>query len=387
MFTMTAKYNSANVMLPDVGSIDEATKTQIYGFLNHPAFRGSYIAIMPDCHAGMGAVIGFTMPMNDYVIPNMVGVDIGCGMLAIKLVGVESIDLDLLDKAIHCIPSGFSRYPQDLKFGTPYMRNLTVLDGTDISAVAGKVGADYADVICSLGTLGGGNHFIEVDKDEEGAYWLIIHTGSRNLGLKVANYHQQKARDLLKQMFIGDEYKTLEFLPMNNGGDEYIADMHLAQGYASLNRTMIANSIVVNFFKKELSTLPTIESVHNYINPGDNIIRKGAISAYEGERLIIPLNMRDGTILGIGKGSKKWNYSAPHGAGRIMSRKRAKAEIALTDYTASMDGIFSTCVNPNTLDEAPMAYKDKELILDAIGETVDVVTILKPVYNFKASED
>jgi tRNA-splicing ligase RtcB (3'-phosphate/5'-hydroxy nucleic acid ligase) len=402
MFTIKAKYNSANIMLPDESYIDDETKKQIYSFLNHPAFAKSYISIMPDCHAGKGSCVGFTMTANDYALPFCVGVDIGCGMIAIKLEGIKNIDLNALDHVIHRIPSGFNRYPNDQRGSDkPYNRNLDAILATfgkdignkrqmdilDIQAVADEVGTKFEDVVCSLGTLGGGNHFIELDIDDSGIYWLVIHSGSRNFGLKVASYHQAKAKSLMNEMFVGDAFKGLEFLPMNKGGLDYIHDMRIAQKYAVLNRYMIANSIVQYFIKASMCDFVNISSIHNYISEKDNIIRKGAISANEGEQLIIPLNMRDGTIIGVGKGSKKWNNSAPHGAGRIMSRSKAKESLSMPDYKASMDGIFTTCVTSKTIDEAPMAYKDKQLILDAIGETVDVKAILKPVYNFKAGGD
>lgn len=391
MIVQKGKYNFALIMLPDESSLDETTKTQIYGFLNHPAFAKTHIAIMPDCHAGAGAVIGFTMKLNNYVIPNVVGVDIGCGVDAVLLDGVKEIDFEALDQAVHRIPHGFGRYPVQREPDAPFLRNSNILyeNGLDcaIEGIADSIGLDSDDVVASLGTLGGGNHFIEVDKDETGAFWLVVHSGSRNFGLQIANYHQGKAKKLMREMFIDeDAYKTLEFLPMEHGGQGYLDDMAVAQNYALLNRKTMLDNLLRYYFKYTANDLPRVASVHNYISFNDNTIRKGAISANAGQEVIIPLNMRDGTIIGIGKGNEKWNNSAPHGAGRTHSRKSAKETFTMAEFEASMQGIFTTCVVPETLDESPMAYKDKDLILEAISETVEVKHILKPVYNFKAAE-
>lgn len=376
MLFYKAKYNHAKVFI-DV--IDEETVRQIYSFLNHPAFANSKIRIMPDCHAGKGAVVGFTMEMNDYVIPNVVGVDIGCGMLMTRI-DVDKIDFEKLDDFIHVnIPSGFSY--NDVKRNGLNLDNQVV---DDFLRVANKINQDNNTTIASLGTLGGGNHFIEVNASDEG-FFVVVHSGSRNFGLKVCQYHQNKAKDLMKKMFIGDAYKDAEFLPMDDGGTEYLNDMQIAQKYASLNRKLMLSKIMKEFFK--INDYREFECIHNYINFDDKIIRKGAISAHAGELVIIPLNMRDGIIVGYGRGNDDWNNSAPHGAGRILSRKQAKAEISLDDFQKSMDGIYTTSVNANTIDESPMAYKDKDLIIDAIKDTVDIEFIMKPVYNFKAGGD
>ena len=388
MFILKAKYNSALVMLEDQSLVENETISQIYSFLNHPAFENSHIAIMPDCHAGKGAVVGFTMKTNDYVIPNVVGVDIGCGVLAVRLDGIKNINFEALDKAVRKIPSGFHKYPIDTNGSNkPFVRNERICSKIeDLKELTRTIGTKYEDVVASLGTLGGGNHFIEVSVDEQGTYWLVIHTGSRNFGLKIANFYQNEAKKLMKQMFVGDAYKNLEFLPIDNGGKEYLYAMDIAQEYASKNRQEIAKNLIENFFKLKIKDLKKIESVHNYIDLENGYVRKGAISAQEGEELIIPLNMRDGSIIGKGKGSKKWNYSAPHGAGRILSRKKAKETLEMVEYKESMNGIYTTCISNKTIDESPMAYKNKDLILDSIGETVDFDFILKPVYNFKASD-
>lgn len=392
MITITGKYNTACVMLKDESELEEKTKEQISNFLDNPAFGDTHIAIMPDCHAGAGAVIGFTMKMNKYVIPNVVGVDIGCGIVAVRLDGVDKIDFTDLDKAIHRIPSGFSKYPND-KSGDdkPYNRNISALEDivntSQVMRLTGTIGCKYDDVICSLGTLGGGNHFIEINQDNEGNYWAVIHSGSRNFGLRIANYFQGKAKELLKDLFIDEAYKNLEFLPLERGGYEYLEAMSLAQKYAKLNRRLMLEQIVERYFGLHIKELPVVESVHNYIDLDNKIIRKGAIAAYEGDEVIIPLNMRDGSIIGIGKSNKQWNNSAPHGAGRILSRTKAKESVSLTDYEKSMEGIYTSCINKNTLDEAPMVYKDKDMIIDAIKDAVDIKFIMKPVYNFKACGD
>jgi len=379
MLTYTGKYNSANVMIDD---IDETTVAQIYSFLNHPAFGNTYIAIMPDCHAGAGAVIGYTAKMNNYVIANLVGVDIGCGIEAFNLGQIE-VDFAKLDGFIReNIPSGFHVRSDKQQIDTNLLEELPAM----IVDICCNIGSDSTRALKSIGTLGGGNHFIELDKDATGNIWLLVHSGSRKFGLDIAGYHQKRAKELMREMFIGAAYKDLEFLPIDKGGKEYLTDMKVAQRYALMNRYFMVKQIIEEFFKQEYSKLESVKSVHNYINFSDNILRKGAISAHEGERVIIPLNMRDGTIIGTGKGSAKWNMSAPHGAGRIYSRSRAKRELQLDEFQKEMVGVWSSCVSKDTLDESPMAYKDKQKIIDAIGESVTIDFIMKPVYNFKAVE-
>jgi RNA-splicing ligase RtcB len=379
MLVYKGKYNVAKVYI-DV--IDPETVSQIYSFLNHPAFANTSIRIMPDTHAGKGSVIGFTMTLNNYVIPNIVGVDIGCGML---MYPIPETNLEKFDEFIkNNIPAGFATHANEKEL-KEYLKNSGYEYGIGkVIQVANRVEQTPGLAERSLGTLGGGNHFIEIDH-HEGQNWLVIHTGSRNFGLKVCDYYQKKAKALMNEMFIGDAYKNLEFLPLNNGGTEYLNSMRVAQWYAERNRDMILRTILTKFFNIK-SIAPAIECVHNYIGK-DNIIRKGAISAQEGERVIIPLNMRDGVIIGTGKGNKDWNYSAPHGAGRILSRKKAKEVIVLEDFQKSMDGIYTSCVNQDTLDESPMVYKDKELIISAIQDTVDIEFVMKPIYNFKAGGD
>ncbi|MBU2346627.1 MAG: RtcB family protein [Gammaproteobacteria bacterium] len=354
-----------------IDNVDETTVRQLYTMLNHPAFGGGKIVIMPDCHAGAGAVIGFTKELNEYVIPNIVGVDIGCGVVAYNL-GKVKPELQPLDRFIKDnVPAGFNHRK------TPVPDSM---DRRSLRDTCNTLGESYEKVIRQLGTLGGGNHFIEVDFNEDtGNYWLVIHTGSRNFGLRVAQFHQKKAREQVSG------YKDLEYMSMGSGGKDYIHDMTTAQDFASENRFWIAAQII-GYLGLKIAELEKVESVHNYISPKDDIIRKGAISAYEGERVIIPFNMRDGVAIGKGKGNPNWNYSAPHGAGRIMSRGQARRSLDIEEFSKEMAGIFSTTVNTNTLDEAPGAYKDKSVIVEAISPTVDIEFFMKPVYNFKASE-
>lgn len=374
MLVIKGKYGVAKVMIDD---IDVETRSQIQTFVNHPVFEKTNIVIMPDCHAGSGAVIGFTAPLNEYVIPNVVGVDIGCGIEAFNL-GSVKIDYEKLDHKVRSlIPLGFS------KRSTPRyaVNTLNKLLHANIEDVCFDTNQKLSDVISSVGTLGGGNHFIEIDENGD-EKWLVIHSGSRNFGLRVATFHQDAAKSLMKKMFIGDAYKDLEYLPRGLGGNEYLADMMVAQKYAELNRKCISEDILSYLC---IEPIDHISSVHNYISD-DGMIRKGAISAESGQRLIIPLNMRDGSIIGTGKGSNKWNCSAPHGAGRLMSRSQAKKTLTLDEFKMTMEGVFSTSISYDTLDESPMSYKRKEVILEAIEETVEVDFIMKPVWNLKAGE-
>ncbi len=329
---------------------------------------------MSDCHAGNGAVIGLTMKVNDYIIPNVIGVDIGCGMLSVRL-GIddpESFDPAELDDVIrHSIPSGFNIHQCPIDIDDQKV---------EIGETCERIGIDTAKALRAIGSLGGGNHFIEVGLN--GAdYWLTIHSGSRNFGLRVANFYQAKAKDGLGRYFI-DGYKDLEFMPADTpDAMDYLHDMAVAQRFAETNRKKMAERICYGIIADPLDT---ISSIHNFIGD-DMIIRKGATSAKLGEKIIIPFNMRDGLAMCTGKGNKKYNFSAPHGAGRILSRRRAKESINLDDFKDSMSGIYSSCISESTLDESPMAYKDMDLILDNISETVDIDFMVKPIYNFKAT--
>lgn len=385
-------------------NVEDSALQQIKTLASQKCFEDCKIRIMPDVHAGAGCVIGFTADLKDKVVPNIVGVDIGCGVKVVKLKN-KNIDLEKLDNVIkEKVPSGFNIHScTTIKFNkVKEMYCYRNLDNTK-------------RINRSIGTLGGGNHFIEIDKDSCENYYLIIHTGSRNLGKQVASIYQNLAVDLHKgkgELFkqkecLIEQYKkenrkseiqtalkklTKEFVEeelvipkelcylTGEHKDRYLHDMHICQDYASLNRDIISN-IIISSMDFEIDY--EFETVHNYLNFKDNIIRKGAISAYKDEKLLIPLNMRDGCILGTGKGNSDWNYSAPHGAGRLMSRKEAFSKLSLNDFKKSMCDIYSTTVNETTLDEAPMAYKNKEYILKNINNTVDIIDILKPIYNYK----
>jgi len=377
----TGKYASCEVMIDD---IDQSAVQQIYGFLNCEVFAGSQIRIMPDVHAGIGSVIGFTATLGEKIIPNVVGVDIGCGIASYCLGRGMPLDFDALDKHVRkSVPSGFSVHVARPKF-------LGLADDllSQAARVAHETEQDEARVLRSLGTLGGGNHFIELGKDENRDAWLTIHTGSRNFGLKVAEYHQRKASRMPGK---GDVLAYLE-------GEEaalYYEHMKVAQEYARMNRVLIARALISFFMPEawdawektwEERELDVVESIHNYIDFEDRIIRKGAISAHEGQRVVIPWNMRDGLIIGRGKGNANWNWSAPHGAGRVMSRGAARKKLDVADFAKTMEGIWTSCVGKATLDEAPMVYKDPNTIEQAIGDTVDVELTVKPLYNFKASD-
>jgi len=377
---------------------DEAVR-QIRDVLDSPAAEGSKIRIMPDAHAGKGCVIGTTMTLTDKVVPNLVGVDIGCGMYTVRLRETEA-DLRKVDAAAHRIPSGMRVWdePREM-FPLEYLRCFPSLRDTDW-------------VWRSLGTLGGGNHFIEIDRADDGSLYLVIHSGSRNLGCQVARIYQKKAvlsvrkgdyaakagaliarlkaegrqRDI-EPALVALKKETGRSIPddlcylTGQGMDDYLHDLFLCQTFAVRNRELMADMILAD---AGLSAADRFHTVHNYIDQEDMILRKGAIRARKGERVLIPLNMRDGSLLAVGKGNPDWNCSAPHGAGRVMSRKKAKETLSLADYKASMTGIYSTSVSMETIDEAPMAYKPAERIAEDIRDTVDVVGRLRPVYNFKA---
>ncbi len=389
MIILNGKYNLAKIMLPNdherdvvTGEIyykylDTATKEQIESFLNHPVFTGNPIVIMPDTHFGKGSCVGFTSQLNQYIIPNIIGVDIGCGIMATNL-GKLDINLYDFDEFVKSeIPSGFNIHKKPMEW---YADELSLLD------VSKELNLDFEKVLNSIGTLGGGNHFIELGKDENENVWLTIHSGSRNLGLKVANHFQKIANELCKLFF--QDFGDLNFIPaMKAGGNysDYIDYMHMAQHYANINRRTMTRIILDGFFGSP-NFLDQIDSVHNYIDFNDNIIRKGATSAHEGQRLVIPFNMEDGLIIATGKGNKDWNYSAPHGAGRILSRKKAKEQLNLELAIQNMGeaGIYTTSLNKDTLDEVKGAYKDKDLIISMIQETVNIDNFVKPIYNFKA---
>ena len=392
MIILNGKYNDCKVF---TDNIDNETISQVISLLNQPMSKNEVIRIMPDTHAGAGCVIGTTMTISDKIIPNLVGVDIGCGMLAIKLREKE-IDLEKLDRIIReYIPSGFDinekEVPADFldEIKAPFNENRALR---------------------SIGTLGGGNHFIEVDRDGDGNLWLVIHTGSRHLGVEVCKYYQElgfhklqdkrdeiydivkklkdAGRDKEIQQAIEDFKKNSQCPPKElayvEGQDlqDYLDDMRIVQHYAQVNRQAIAEKICLLMGVYEVDR---IETIHNYIDIDKMILRKGAISAQMGEKMIIPMNMRDGSLICRGKGNIDWNCSAPHGAGRIMSRGQAREELKMDDYREAMKDIFTTSVSCYTIDEAPMAYKPMQEIVDNIKDTVDIIDIIKPIYNFKAN--
>ena len=385
--------------------VEEEAVEQIRRMCDHDFTRGAKIRIMPDVHAGKGCTIGTTMTIVDKVVPNIVGVDIGCGMYTVEL-GRIDIDFAKVDAATHYIPSGRAvwegRVEQFVLSDLRCYRNLKQTKRLEKS----------------LGTLGGGNHFIEIDAAADGTKYLVIHSGSRNLGKQVAEYYQQLAidlnagkadyfvkRDELIRTYKGqgrraEIQKTLKELEKAWQGkaptipadlcylygtylEDYLHDVDICQQFAKRRREKMAEIILE---RTEMAALSAFHTIHNYIHTEEMILRKGAIAAHQDEMVLIPINMRDGSVLARGKGNPEWNYSAPHGAGRIMSRTKAREILDLEAYKKMMEGVYTTSVNKTTLDEAPMAYKSLKDIIDVIQETVDVIEILKPIYNFKASD-
>lgn len=404
MLELNGKYNSCKVF---TDNIEPTAISQIINIMNQESVKGQKIRIMPDVHAGCDCVIGTTMTITDKVIPNLVSDDIGCGMLTLKLKQKE-IDFDKLDRTIReCVPSGAEIHEQAIT-SFDSMENI-------------RAPFDKNKALRSIGTLGGGNHFIEVDKDEDGNLYLVIHTGSRYLGHAVGTFYQKAAYARLteiasgslkekKEKLIADlksqgrqreisaelekltkNHKTV--LPKVPKGlayvegdlmDDYLHDMDIVQFYATVNRFNIAGEIIRHM---DLSSEETFETIHNYIDLDSMILRKGSVSAKTGEKLLIPMNMRDGSLICIGKGNPDWNYSAPHGAGRILSRSEAKEVVGMDDYRDSMKGIYTTSVSQSTIDESPFVYKPMDEIIENIKDTVDVIKVIKPVYNFKAAEE
>lgn len=361
-------------------NIEEEAIEQIDELLKQEPFKNCKVRIMPDVHAGKGCVIGFTADLGNKVIPNIVGVDIGCGMLCVELGNIE-LDLERIDKVINkVIPAGRN------------IREHKLVDFKKINDLyCLRELRDTKKFNRSIGTLGGGNHFIEIDVDDENNKYLVIHTGSRNLGKQVADYYQNLAIELNNNDRLSKELCYLE----GKYREQYLHDMKICQEYASLNRLYIVKEILQEYFKFSKETLnifpyertikeSSFETIHNYISFEDNIVRKGAISAKKGEKVLIPINMRDGSIIAIGKGNNDWNQSAPHGAGRIMSRHKAKETFKLEDFKESMKDIYSTSVVKETIDEAPFVYKPMQEIIDNIQDTVEIQKIIRPIYNFKA---
>lgn len=371
MITINGKYTEARVFTDE---LEDLARTQIRDVCNHPAFEGSRVRIMPDVHAGAGCVIGFTAELKtDKVIPNLIGVDIGCGVLTAKLSGMP--DFSRFDERLReRIPSGWHARSSV---------HQALLDDPELDEEISRICVDVLRTDKdrhrrSVGSLGGGNHFIEIAQGTEHAF-LCIHSGSRNFGLKIAERYQQMAVDSCPDAYLKERKKGLCYLERENTLN-YMRDMKVAQRFAALNRRVMLRELV-----DDADSLESFDTVHNYIAE-DNIIRKGAVRAGAGEKLIVPLNMRDGSVICIGRGNEEFNSSSPHGAGRKMSRKKAKANLSLEEFKTSMQGIFSTCVSHATLDEAPMAYKDGESVLDNLHETAEIVELIRPVYNFKAPE-
>lgn len=390
-------------------TVEQSALDQIKLLCSQEFTKGSKIRIMPDVHTGAGCTIGFTANLGDMVIPNIVGVDIGCGMLCVKL-GKVDIDFNRFDETVRKhVPCG-----QEVHEGRivryPKLQEINCYRSLKHTKRIER----------SLGTLGGGNHFIELDKDNNGIVYLVIHTGSRNLGKQVAEHYQSLAYEIARgadQLFeaqkqLIEDYKaqgrrkeiqaaivelkkefkfkstsipkelcylTGEYRQM------YLDDMAICQEFATINRELIAEEIIKNYFGKSLSDFEHFETIHNYIDLKNNVVRKGAVSAEKGQMLLIPINMRDGSLICVGKGNEDWNCSAPHGAGRLLSRTDAKNSLSMDEYETQMEGIFTTCINEATLDESPMAYKNKDEIVEGITPTAEIINQIKPIYNFKAN--
>jgi RNA-splicing ligase RtcB len=400
MIELKGKYADAKVFT-DV--VDNDSISQVISLLNQPYMAGSRVRMMPDIHAGMGCTIGTTLTIGDKICPNLVGVDIGCGMETIRI-KEKRIELQSLDKLIRReIPSGFAIRSKAHRYN----------DFVDLDELhcAKHVKLDYARN--SLGTLGGGNHFIEADRDDEGNIYIVIHSGSRHLGVEICKYYQNAGyqamssvsaaeiesvrQDMIKQgrrEDIDDAIKALKenriYVPKplafveGELMEQYLHDMKIAQEFAAYNRKAMIDVIVKGL---KLHVEEQFTTIHNYIDLEYGILRKGAVSAQKGEKLLIPINMRDGSLICVGKGNEDWNFSAPHGAGRLMSRSEAKNSFTVSEYKKQMEGIYTTSVNRGTLDECPMAYKNMEDIVDNIEPTVEIQDIIKPIYNFKAGAE
>lgn len=406
MMEIKGLYNTAKVY---TDTMEDKAVSQIRTLCDQAFCKDVKVRIMPDVHAGAGCVIGFTANLGEMVIPNIVGVDIGCGMLTVELGKIDFEFMDLDDVIREFVPSGKNvhdgrnmRYPKLLELKCyRELRNTKRIER-------------------SIGTLGGGNHFIEVDIDEDGNKYLVIHTGSRSLGKQVAEYYQNLAFEILSgkdKLFEEQEKLIIKYKAEGRKSelqnaikelrkefeakgvmipkelcyltgkyrDMYLHDMEICQEYATLNRFTIANTIIEKLLGKGLNDFEHFETVHNYIDHTMNMVRKGAVSAKNGEKILIPINMKDGSLICIGKGNEDWNCSAPHGAGRLFSRTAAKEKFTLEEFEESMKDIFTTSINLQTLDECPMAYKNMDEIVKNIGPTADIVRRIKPIYNFKAS--
>lgn len=403
MKIVEGKYNTAKVFT-DV--VEETALVQIKLLCNQEFTRNSKIRIMPDVHAGAGCTIGTTMTLIDKVVPNLVGVDIGCGMETIQIKN-KHIELEKLDKLIYeKIPSGF-------QIRDNFHKYLEEIDLSELRCLKeAKINISRAQK--SLGTLGGGNHFIEVDKDEEGRLYLVVHSGSRHLGLEVAGFYQEQAykslngnakadvkeliaeykeekreneiSDAIKELKASIKTEIPKALAYVEGAimEDYIHDMKIVQRFAMLNRKAMMDEMIRGM---KLKVKEEFTTIHNYIDTETMILRKGAVSAKAGEKLLIPINMRDGSLICSGKGNADWNCSAPHGAGRLMSRSAAKNTFTVSEFKKQMKDIYTTSVSNGTLDECPMAYKSMEDIVNNVKDTVDILHVIKPIYNFKAKEE
>ena len=395
------KFNTAKIFT-DV--VDEKSIAQVTELCNQEFSAGSRIRLMPDIHAGAGCTIGTTMTITDKIVPNLVGVDIGCG-IETALIMEKEIDLEKLDKLIYeRIPSGFSireivhRYAGCIRLSELYCSSHV----------------DIERARKSIGTLGGGNHFIEADRDDNSNIYIVIHSGSRHLGVEVAKYYQEFAYKALCEANSGGMQEIVKKLKSEGRFSEiadavkaykekhqtkipkqlayvygpmyydYIHDMRIVQRFAMINRRAMMEEIITGL---NVNVYDRFTTIHNYIDLDNMILRKGAVSAQKGEKLLIPINMRDGSLICIGKGNEDWNFSAPHGAGRLMSRAAAKQAFTVDEFQSEMNGIYTTSANQDTLDECPMAYKSMEAIVDNIGPTAEVVKVIKPIYNFKAGEE
>lgn len=400
MFEIKGKVNTAVCYATVVE--DEAIE-QIRRMCDYTMSEGSQIRIMPDVHYGKGCTIGTTMTIKDKAVPNVVGVDIGCGMYTVNL-GHQDIDFEKFDEVAHFIPHG-----NDVWSGRQMKFDLSRLE-------CYRELKDSKRLERSIGTLGGGNHFIEIDIASDGTKYLVIHSGSRNLGAQVAGIYQQLAIDLNKgiEPYLEARGKLIKTykeqgrrqeiksaleqikwepqemtIPMDlcyvygNYLGQYLHDVEICQEFARFNREKMAEILLE---KTGLTGTDGFHTIHNYIDTKEMILRKGAIAAHKGEKVLIPINMRDGSVLAVGKGNPEWNYSAPHGAGRIMSRAKAKSTLSLEEYKQTMEGIYTTCVGNATLDEVPMAYKSLEDIIDVIRDSVDIIEVMKPLYNFKSDK-
>jgi len=404
---ITGQYNTAKVYSH---TAESQAIGQIISLCNLEFFADSNIVFMPDLHAGAGCVIGTTMTITDKVVPNFVGVDIGCGMFCIELGNVD-LDLELIDNFIkHQVPHGHRNNKEPQYNYTDKIQELICMRDLPKAAKTYNL---------AIGSLGGGNHFIEINESSNGKKYLVVHSGSRNIGLQIAKHYQRKAFDYHnginddfekeKKELVKEYKETGKRNQIQNALDvlekkyrresttipkdfcylegqlmeDYLHDMKIAQEYATINRMIIAKRIL-ELIRLDWESAYGFSTIHNYIDLDNMILRKGAVSAQKDEILIVPMNMRDGSLLCKGKGNIDWNFSAPHGAGRLMSRTKAKEDLSMDEFEQTMDGVYTTSVRQGTLDEAPMAYKPMQEIIDATGDTMEIIDILKPIYNFKS---